>query len=133
MNEVKNDYPVSRMKNPFMEYNGIEICEISPEGSRLRAKITENSRNPYGMVHGGLLFTMLDCVAGITARADNCHYTTQSAYVNYLANQKDLSEIFAESSVVRRGKTVTVIRCVVKTPEGKLLADATVDMFKLSN
>ncbi len=127
----EKDYPLSMMKNPFMEHNGIEICDVSPEGSRLRAVITETSLNPYGMIHGGLLFTMLDIVAGVTARADNHNYVTQSVYVNYLGNLKDVSEIFAESEVIKRGNAITVIHSMVKSAEGKLLADATVDMFRL--
>ncbi|WP_051207798.1 PaaI family thioesterase [Butyrivibrio sp. AE3006] len=126
-----NDYPLSRLRNPFMEYNNIEIVEISPEKSVLKATITENSCNPYGMVHGGLLYTLMDCVAGITARADNHNYVTQNVYVNYLSNTKDAKEIFAESSVIKRGKSVVVIHARVTTPDGKLLSDGNVDMFRL--
>ena len=130
MNNEK-DYPLSRLKNPFMEYNGIEICEISPEHSILRATLTENSCNPYGMVHGGLLYTMMDCVAGITARADNHNYVTQSVYVNYLSNIKNGDEIYAEGTVTKRGKTITIVHAIVRTADGKQLSDAIVDMFRL--
>ncbi len=128
---MEKDYPLSRLKNPFMEYNGIEICEISPERSLLKATLTDNSRNPYGMIHGGMLYTMMDCVAGVTARADNHNYVTQSVYVNYLGNIKDGDIVYAEGIVKKRGKTITIIQAVVKTPDGKQLADATIDMFRL--
>ena len=125
------EYAISRMKNPFMEYNGIEICSISQDHSVLKATITGNSRNPYGMIHGGLLYTMMDCVSGITARADNHHYVTQNVYVNYLSNVKDQDVIYAEGTVVRRGRSVTVIHAITRTEDGKLLADGTVSMFRL--
>ena len=128
---MSEDFPMSRMPNPFMTYNGIEIGEISLEHSVLKATITENSKNPYGMIHGGLLYTMMDCVAGITARADNRRYVTQNVYVNYISNVKDAEHIYAEGTVVRRGKTVTIVHTIVRTPEGKLLADGTVDMFTI--
>ena len=129
----ENEYPLSRLKIPFMDYNNIEILEISPEHSVLRAKLTENSMNPYGMVHGGLMYTMMDCVSGVTARADNHHYVTQSVYVNYLSNIKDGDEIFAEGTVVRRGNTITIVHAIVRTADGKQLADATVNMFRLQD
>jgi acyl-CoA thioesterase len=56
---------------------------------------------------------------------------TQSVYVNYFSNIKDGDEIYAEGSVVKRGGTVTVIHAIVRTPEGKVLADGTIDMFRL--
>ena len=130
---MNEDFPMSRKRNPFMEYNGIEICDISLDHSVLKATITDNSKNPYGMIHGGLMYTMMDCVSGITARADNHAYVTQNVYVNYLGNVKDQDVIYAEGTVVRRGKTVTIIHAIVRTEDGKLLADGTVDMFRLND
>ena len=128
---MAEEFALSRLKNPFMEHNGIEICSISLEHSVLKATLTDNSKNPYGMVHGGLLYTMMDCAAGITARADDHNYVTQNVSVTYLGNVKDEDVIYAEGTVVKRGKTVTVIRTIARTESGKLLADGTVNMFRL--
>ena len=128
---MSEDFANSRMRNPFMEYNGIEIVSISLDHSVLKATITDNSKNPYGLIHGGLMYTMMDCVSGVTARADDHAYVTHNVYVNYLSNAKDQDEIFAEGTVVRRGKTVTVVHAIVRTKDGKLLADGTVDMFRI--
>ena len=128
---MAEEFALSRLKNPFMEYNGIEICSISLEHSVLKATISDNSKNPYGMVHGGLLYTMMDCSAGITARADNHNYVTQNVNVTYLGNVKDEDVIYAEGTVIKRGKTVTVIHTIARTEAGKLLADGTVSMFRL--
>ncbi|MBR5420128.1 MAG: PaaI family thioesterase [Lachnospiraceae bacterium] len=117
--------------NPFMEYNGIEIVSESEERTVLKAQLNENSLNPYGMIHGGLMYTMIDCAAGITARADGQLYVTQNTYVNYLSNVKGEKEIFAEAKPVRRGSTVVVLHVTVSTADGKLLADGMVDMFHI--
>ena len=123
----------AQARNPFMEYNNIEICSISPEGSTLKATITENSKNPYGMIHGGLLYTMIDCAAGITARADGNRYVTQNVYVNYYSNVIDQDEVFVDSTVIKRGNAITVIRATVRTEVGKVLAEGDVNMFRLSD
>ena len=130
---MTEEFAMSRKPNPFMEYNGIEICSISLDHSVLKATITENSKNPYGMVHGGLMYTMMDCVSGITARADNHAYVTQNVYVNYLSNVKDQDVIYAEGTVIRRGNVVTVVHAIVRTDDGQLLADGIVDMFRLDS
>lgn len=117
--------------NPFMEENGIEIEYESTERTVLRVLPQKIHKNPYNMIHGGLLFTMIDCAAGITARADGNIYVTQNAYVNFLANTDRQEEILAETDVVRRGATIVVVHVVVRTADGKKLADAVVDMFRV--
>lgn len=131
MMKKTEEYILSNMKNPFMEYNGIKIVSVSPEHSVLKATITENSLNPYGMLHGGLLYTLMDCAAGITARATEQDFVTQNAYVNYLSNSKDINEVYAEGTVVRRGNRLTVVHVIVRTEDGKLLADGTIDMYRV--
>ena len=117
---------------PFMDYNGIDIVSVSTEHSVLKATLTENSENPYGLIHGGLIYTMMDCTAGITARADGNAYVTQNSYVNFLSNVKGEKEIYSESDVIRRGKTMTIVHVIVRTESGQILADGVVDMFRVS-
>ena len=119
--------------NPFMEYNGIEVQSVSTEKSVLCATIGKNSENPYGMIHGGLICTMIDCVAGITARADGNPYVTQDSYVNFLSNSAGEERIYAESDVIRRGKTIVAVHVRVYTPGGKDLADGIVNMFRIES
>ena len=130
---MSDEFANSRLKNPFMEYNGIGIVSVSLDKSVLKATITDNSKNPYGMIHGGLIYTMMDCVAGVTARADGHKYVTQSVYVNYLSNDKDVDTIIAEGTVVKRGGTITIVRAIVRTEDGRLLSDGTIDMFRLKD
>ena len=130
---MAENFPMSRRPNPFMTYNGIEIVSISPEHSVLKATITKNSLNPFGMIHGGLMCTMMDCVAGITARADEHTYVTQNMYVNFLGNLDDAECIYAESNVIKRGRTLTIVHTIVRSEDGRLLSDGTVDMFRTDN
>ena len=117
--------------NPFMEENGIEIVSESTERTVLRVVPQKMHKNPYNMIHGGLLFTMIDCAAGITARADGNIYVTQNAYVNFLTNTDQQEEILAETDVIRRGATIVAVHVIVRTSDGKKLADAVVDMFRV--
>ena len=117
--------------NPFMEYNNIEVVSAGTEKSVLLAHIGKDSLNPYGMIHGGLLYTMIDCAAGITARADGNAYVTQNSYVNYLSNVSGADTVYAESDMVRRGNTVVVVHVRVRTEDGRDLADGVVDMFRI--
>ena len=55
---------------PFLMENGIVIDEVTKDGAVLRCRVRDNQKNPYGMIHGGLLFTIQDCCCGATARAE---------------------------------------------------------------
>lgn len=116
--------------NPYLKYNHIEVVSISPECSEVRMKVCQESLNVNGTVHGGLIFSMADCVAGITARADGRTYATQSAHINFIGNVTE-GTITAKGILVKRGRKVVIIHVPVEDENGRLLADATVDMFCL--
>lgn len=117
-----------RKSNPFMDHCGIEAVVSSPECSEVALTIRPESRNIHGVVHGGLLFTMADCVAGLTARADGRDYVTQSAHFNFIRNLP-AGTIHAYGTTVSRGRTIVIVHVQLKDAEGHLLADGNLDMF----
>ena len=57
--------------NGFIRHNGrIRIVSVDEEKSVLKAEITDLSRNVWGGVHGGFLYTMADTAAGAFARIE---------------------------------------------------------------
>mgnify|MGYP005757517575 FL=1 len=114
--------------NPFMKYNHMEIVTISPECSEIRLRVNPDALNLGGQVHGGLLYALADVVTGITARADGRRYVTQSAHINFIRNVSE-GVVTAKGEMIRRGKTISILRSVVTDEKGTLLAEATVDMF----
>jgi acyl-CoA thioesterase len=126
---VSLDDPVQYQKsNPFMDYNHIEIVSVSPQCSQVKMEVSPNSLNLNGSVHGGLLYTLADCVAGVTARADGRGYVTQSAHINFIRNITG-GTVLATGTAVKRGRRMTIIHVAVTDQQGALLADAVVDMF----
>jgi len=113
-----------------MEYTNMKIEKISPECSEISMKITHGVTNLMGMVHGGMLYALADVVTGLTARADGKKYVTQSAHVNFIRNVSE-GTVHAKGILVRRGRTITIVRSEVTDEKGNLLADVTVDMFCL--
>ena len=55
---------IKHESNGFIRHNGIRIVSVDEERSVLEAEITDNSRNVWGSVHGGFLYTMADTAAG---------------------------------------------------------------------
>ena len=116
--------------NPFMGYTNMKIEKISPECSEISMKITHGVTNLMGMVHGGMLYALADVVTGLTARADGRKYVTQSAHINFIRNVSE-GTVYAKGILIRRGRSITIVRSEVTDEKGDLLADVTVDMFCL--
>ena len=93
-------------------------------------KITHGVTNLMGMVHGGMLYALADVVTGLTARADGRKYVTQSAHINFIRNVSE-GTVYAKGILIRRGRSITIVRSEVTDEKGDLLADVTVDMFCL--
>ena len=49
---------------PYIQFNGIVIDRIGMEESVLYVDMRHELENPYGMAHGGLLFTLVDTAGG---------------------------------------------------------------------
>ena len=102
-------------KNLFMIHNNIKCIFLSDERAKVRGEINSASLNAMGGIHGGFLYLMGDCAAGLLARSTGHTFVTLNSTFRYLRDGRDAKVLIAESSLVKRGKTVTVIRTVVKT------------------
>lgn len=122
------DLTAYRKSNPFMDFCGIEAVRAEHDDCEVKMTITATDKNTHGFVHGGLLFTLADCVAGLTARSDGRNYVTQSAHINFIKNLTE-GTIHAYGMTLSRGRTIVIIRVQIKSEDGRLLADGTVDMF----
>ena len=115
--------------NPYIVYNRIEVASATPESVEIYTDLRPEFTNIYGMLHGGLMATMLDSCAGLTVRLDGKRYVTLDMNISYLANVKE-GRVTARSRVVRRGNNVTVMR-VELTGGDTLLAEATVTFYRI--
>src|ERR687892_33409 len=55
--------------SPFDQLLGVEWVEFDPEGARARLDVAPHHRQPLGLVHGGVLSTMVESICSqATAR-----------------------------------------------------------------
>lgn len=114
--------------NPYLRMNHIVVEHIRRDYVQLSVELCPELRNPYGMAHGGLLFTMSDCCAGINARTDGRRYVTQASDFHFLKNVP-AGKLIAESYLIHRGGATCVLRVTVHLEDGTVLADGTFTMF----
>ncbi len=116
------------LENPFMRYNHIEIDSVTLDEAAMSLDIRKDSTNIYGFVHGGALFTMADCCAGLTARSDGRQYVTQNASVNFIHNVKS-GHLTAHGKTISRGRHVCVVSVEITSENGSLLFSSTFSMY----
>lgn len=116
--------------NLFMVHNKIKATVLNEEKAEVMWEKEASGLNAMGGVHGGLLFLMGDCAAGLLARAKGGTFVTLDSTFRYLRDGREAKSLLASSTLVKRGTTVTIVRSVLTVKEtGKVLAEGEFTFF----
>ena len=128
MTEIEERILERQKKNDFMHHNFIEMESVERDRAVFRLTIRPESKNPYGMVHGGAIYTLADNATGTAAHTDGRYYVTQTSALHFLRNQSE-GTVRATATVRHRGRS-TVLTAVDITGEGgKLIATGEFTFF----
>ncbi len=114
--------------NAFAKSNMIELKEIREDYAVFSLHIRPESKNTYGMVHGGAIYTMADNAAGYAAHTDGRDYVTMTSALHFLRNQSE-GDVLATARVRHRGRSTCLIAVDITGDEGKLLATGEFTFF----
>lgn len=115
--------------NPgFIKHNNIHIEEIKDNYAKCYVDITEDSLNPSGIAHGGLLFGLADSTMGIAARTNGRNVVTINAQIDYLKPGIG-KKIICISEPLKVGKTTAVYRANIYTEDNTLISTVTGTFF----
>lgn len=117
-------------ENLFMKTCGLDLEKDENGEYFIKATVTPNIYNPYGMVHGGLLYTIADAITGVAARNTGKIGVTLNSSFSYLSNVSE-GVIIGRAETVRVGNTVAVFRAIISTESGKELAEGTFTYYFL--
>lgn len=118
--------------NGFIRHNGIRIISVDEEKSVLKAEVTDLSRNVWGGVHGGFLYTMADTAAGAFARINyGQHNVTLNGSINYLRSTVQSKALTAVGRPVRVGGHIGFFEVNITDDTGALIARAEINMYFL--
>jgi len=112
----------------FTKKNGFKITDLTNEHCIMEYKIKKDGLNPYGIVHGGVLFGLADTCAGTLAVMNGKIPLTTSANINYY-NKANGSKVIAESTVLKEGNKIGYYNVNLYDEKNILLASATVNMY----
>jgi uncharacterized protein (TIGR00369 family) len=114
---------------PISGLMDFELVGVDPGRVVFTCRPDESMYNPIGMVHGGLVCTLLDSVVGCALQStlpQGKGYTSIEIKVNYLKAVRLSSGLLtATGTVVKSGSRVGFAEGVVTDPGGAIIATAT--------
>jgi len=128
MSEMQENMEQRLERNSFMAHNHQVLELVEKDHAVFRMEIRPESRNSFGMVHGGALYTLADNATGCAAHSDGRHYVTQGSSFNFLRNQHE-GIIHADARVRHRGGKTCLIDVDVIGTDGVLLATGSFTYF----
>ena len=128
MTELEKDLRARQEANAFMKHNYIEIESVEQDHAVIRLDVRPESKNPYGMVHGGAIYTMADNATGTAVHTDGRHYVTQTSALHFLRNQSG-GVVRAEAWVRHRGRSTSLVNVDITGEDGRLLATGEFTFF----
>ena len=114
----------------FIKHCNIKVEELKENYSKCYVELTEDSLNPSGIAHGGLLFTLADTTMGVAARTTGRNIVTINAQIDYLRPGKG-NVITCIAEPLKIGKTTAVLRANIYNEEETLISTVTGTFFFL--
>lgn len=113
---------------PIAGHFGLDVVEVGDGTVTFRCSPDESHYNPIGMVHGGLVCTLLDSALGCathTTLPAGTGYTSIEIKVNFLRPvSADNGPLICTGRVTKPGRRVTFAEGEVVDNEGKVVATA---------
>jgi uncharacterized protein (TIGR00369 family) len=111
-------------RSEFRKWMGFDLTAIDSGRSELRFVIEAHHLNPGGVVHGGVIATLLDAAIGLALRSklgtDRNHVTLQLD-VHYVSIVRE-GTVIARGTAVRSGERASYGEAELVAEDGRLLA-----------
>lgn len=114
---------------PITVLDDYQVTMLNEKEVLLTTKVTEKSLNPYGMAHGGFLFTLADSVAGLTTVARGSYSVTLQSNIHYMKAAKLGDTLSVIGSCTHDGSRTKVVEVKIENQDKQLLASASFTMF----
>jgi len=93
---------LERLENdPLARHLGVELLEVKAGYARARMALEPFHRNAFGLVHGGAIFGLADCVFQAASNSHGVFSVAVQASISYF-RAPDGNVLFAEATEVSR-------------------------------
>jgi acyl-CoA thioesterase len=111
---------------PLRRFLGMDIDVVEPGHTLTRLHIDDTHLNPNGVVHGGVLFTMIDTAMGLATMTvlDEGRCASIEVHLRFLRPATS-GVLEAHATVVSQGRKVVHLEARIHDDAGRLMATGT--------
>ena len=126
-------YAADMSPSPLGRWLNGKLISVEEGSVEVEFVVREEMTNPLKILHGGTSASMLDDVMGMTVYmlGRENFYTTVNLNVDYLSPAKVGDTLLVKSKIIRAGKTVINIECVIHNNDYKIVAKCTSNMVAI--
>lgn len=118
-------------KNSFHYYNKLEQMTDENGYHYIQVQLSENTMNPWGTPHGGLLFAICDEAAGsVVVDATNKRWVTLTSSIQFLRTTTS-GKLTAKGHLIKLGRTVAASEADVYDDQNRHIAHAIFEFYKI--
>jgi len=119
-------------KSEFIKFLDLEFVEMTDECVVGRIPFVSKFLNPYGTMHGGLLYSLADTVAGSLACLTGQMCTTVDGHLSYLSPAANTEYVYCRANILKNGRQMVHVRAEIYGEDGKIFDDGVFNYFKMS-
>ena len=117
-------------KDKFAVNTGITLDELSDDEAVCSLELTDDHRNAYGGVMGGVIFTLADFAFAVLSNQIHQLTVAQQVDIHYLSAPKG-DKLIAKATCRKSGRTSSIINVDVCDDKGRDVAQFIGTGFKL--
>ncbi len=113
--------------SPFFEHMSMQLVSIEYDNAHIALQASKSHLQPYGMVHGGVLATLIDTAtfwAAFMRIPEDAGMVNIDLKLNYLKSFQD-GLLRATGTTIRSGQSISYAEAKVMDAEGELIAHGT--------
>lgn len=113
---------------PYHQFLGIDVLQAEAGNSQVQLKVNEQTANPNGMLHGGIIYSIADVsayIALLTTLNQQQDAVTHDIHTSVFRPVPSGSEVFFNSSIARLGKSIAFLDTEIVS-DNKVVATARV-------
>lgn len=112
-------------KSKFFTSLGFELGDDSVE-RQLLLKVREDHLNLNGTIHGGVIATMHDNIAGMIVRFEtNLNCVTVDLSIHYVKPAFQGEDLCATGTIINEGRKIVMVDSFIRTMDGALISRST--------
>ena len=113
------------VKAGFDQLLGLDLTSVGPDEVRASLVVTPDLLQPYGLLHGGVLCSVVETLGSVGGAAwfgERGHVVGTSNHTNLLRSARDGAQLQAVATPVHRGRTSQLWTVEVRDEQDKLVA-----------